>query len=157
MNKKLVIAVVAVLLLGGGVAGGAWWYLSKKAPAAENGKAEAKHEEAKPANTEPPKYITVEKVIVMLRRSEGESVTHYLSADLVIATTAKQEKECKEHLPLLRSVAVKALSSLPMSKASTMSIDQFSEELNKAFEETYARDKREKPFSEVMIGKLIVE
>ncbi len=157
MNKKLVIAVVAVLLLGGGVAGGAWWYLSKKAPAAENGKAEAKHEEAKPANTEPPKYITVEKVIVMLRRSEGESVTHYLSADLVIATTAKQEKECKEHLPLLRSVAVKALSSLPMAKASTMSIDQFSEELNKAFEETYARDKREKPFSEVMIGKLIVE
>lgn len=156
MNKKLVIAVVAVLLLGGGVAGGTWWYLSKKAPAAENGK-EAKHEEAKPANTEPPKYITVEKVIVMLRRSEGESVTHYLSADLVIATTAKQEKECKEHLPLLRSVAVKALSSLPMAKASTMSIDQFSEELNKAFEETYARDKREKPFSEVMIGKLIVE
>jgi flagellar protein FliL len=158
MNKKLVIAVVAVLLLGGGVAGGAWWYLSKKAPAAENGKhAEAKHEEPKPANTEPPKYITVEKVIVMLRRSEGESVTHYLSADLVIATTAKQEKECKEHLPLLRSVAVKALSSLPMAKASTMSIDQFSEELNKAFDETYARDKREKPFSEVMIGKLIVE
>ncbi|MRV74810.1 flagellar basal body protein [Duganella sp. FT92W] len=157
MNKKLVIAVVAALLVGVGVAGGAWWYLSKKAPAAENGKAEAKHEEAKPANTEPPKYITVEKVIVMLRRSEGESVTHYLSADLVIATTAKQEKECKEHLPLLRSVAVKALSSLPMAKASTMSIDQFSEELNKAFEETYARDKREKPFSEVMIGKLIVE
>lgn len=156
MNKKLVIAVVAVMLLGGGVAGGTWWYLSKKAPAAEQGK-EAKHEEAKPANTEPPKYITVEKVIVMLRRSEGESVTHYLSADLVVATTAKQEKECKEHLPLLRSVAVKALSSLPMAKASTMSIDQFSEELNKAFEETYARDKREKPFSEVMIGKLIVE
>jgi flagellar FliL protein len=57
----------------------------------------------------------------------------------------------------LRSVAVKALSSLPMAKASTMSIDQFSEELNKAFEDTYARDKREKPFSEVMIGKLIVE
>lgn len=156
MNKKLVIAVVAVMLLGGGVAGGTWWYLSKKAPAAESGK-EAKHEEAKPANTEPPKYITVEKVIVMLRRSEGESVTHYLSADLVVATTAKQEKECKEHLPLLRSVAVKALSALPMAKASTMSIDQFSEELNKAFEETYARDKREKPFSEVMIGKLIVE
>ncbi|MBY0237922.1 MAG: flagellar basal body-associated FliL family protein [Burkholderiaceae bacterium] len=156
MNKKLVIAVVAVMLLGGGVAGGTWWYLSKKAPAAEHGK-EAKHEEAKPANTEPPKYITVEKVIVMLRRSEGESVTHYLSADLVVATTAKQEKECKEHLPLLRSVAVKALSALPMAKASTMSIDQFSEELNKAFEETYARDKREKPFSEVMIGKLIVE
>lgn len=157
MNKKLVIIVVAVLVLGAGVAGGAWWFLSKKGAAAEDPKAAHAKEEAKPANTEPPKYITVEKVIVMLRRSEGESVTHYLSADLVIATNAKQEKECKEQLPLLRSVAVKSLSSLPMAKASTMSIDQFSEELNKAFEETYARDKREKPFSEVMIGKLIVE
>lgn len=161
MNKKLVIALVAVLVLGIGVAGGAWWYMSKQAATAANGDGKhGKHEEVKetkPTDTEPPKYITVEKVIVMLRRAEGESVTHYLSADLVIATTAKQEKECKEHLPLLRSVAVKALSSLPMAKASTMSIDQFAEELNKAFEETYARDKRERPFSEVMIGKLILE
>ena len=29
--------------------------------------------------------------------------------------------------------------------------------LNKAFDETYAHDKREKPFSEVLIGKLIIE
>ncbi|KQX01909.1 flagellar basal body protein [Massilia sp. Root418] len=156
MNKKLVIAMVGVLLLGGGVAGGAVWYMGKQAAATgAEGKA-VKHEEPK-AETEPPKYITVEKVIVMLKRGEGEAVTHYLSADLVVATTAKQEKECKEHLPLLRSVAVKALSGLPMSKAATMSIDQFADELNKAFDETYAKDKRERPFSEVMIGKLILE
>lgn len=155
MNKKLVIAMVGVLVLGGGVAGGAVWYMGKQAATGAEGKT-VKHEEPK-AETEPPKYITVEKVIVMLKRSEGEAVTHYLSADLVVATTAKQEKECKEHLPLLRSVAVKALSSLPMSKAATMSIDQFADELNKAFDETYAKDKRERPFSEVMIGKLILE
>lgn len=155
MNTKLVIALVGVLLLGGGVAGGAVWYLGKQASAGTEGKA-VKHEEVK-ADTAPPKYITVEKVIVMLRRAEGETVTHYLSADLVVATTAKQEKECKEHLPLLRSVAVKALSALPMQKAASMSIDQFADELNKAFDETYAKDKRERPFSEVMIGKLILE
>ena len=155
MNKKLVIAMVGVLLLGGGVAGGAVWYMGKQAATGPEGKT-VKHEEPK-VETEPPKYITVDKVIVMLKRSEGEAVTHYLSADLVVATTAKQEKECKEHLPLLRSVAVKALSSLPMSKAATMSIDQFADELNKAFDETYAKDKRERPFSEVMIGKLILE
>lgn len=155
MNKKLVIALVGVLLLGGGVAGGAVWYLGKQAASGAEGKA-VKHEEVK-TDAEPPKYITVEKVIVMLKRGEGETVTHYLSADLVIATTAKQEKECKEHLPLLRSVAVKALSGLPMQKAATMSIDQFADELNKAFDETYAKDKRERPFSEVMIGKLILE
>lgn len=154
MNKKLVIAMVGVLLLGGGVAGGAVWYMGKQA--AGDGEKTTKHEEPK-ANTEPPKYITVDKVIVMLKRNEGETITHYLSADLVIATTAKQEKECKEHLPLLRSVAVKALSALPMAKAATMTVDQFAEELNKAFDETYAKDKRERPFTEVMIGKLIVE
>ncbi|MES2258630.1 MAG: flagellar basal body-associated FliL family protein [Pseudomonadota bacterium] len=155
MNKKLVIALVAVLAVGGAAAGGAVWYMGKSANAGADGK-HAKKEEPK-VETKPPKYITVEKVIVMLRRSEGESVTHYLSADLVVSTTAEQEKECKEHLPLLRSVAVKALSSLPMAKASSMSIDQFAEELNKAFDETYAKDKRERPFNEVMIGKLILE
>lgn len=151
-NMKLVIAFAAVLLLGAGAAGGAVWYLSK--PAA--GGAEAKHE-VKAADVKPPKYITVEKVIVMLRRSPGETVTHYLSADLVVSTTAEKEKECKEHLPLLRSVAVKALSALPMDKASAMTIDQFAEELNKAFDDTYAKEKRERPFTEVMIGKLILE
>lgn len=157
-NMKLALAFAAVLLLGAGAAGGAVWYLSKPAAGAAAGKgqdakpAEVKHEEGVP-----PKYLTVDKVIVMLRRSPGETVSHYMSADLVVSTTAKQEKECKEHLPLLRSVAVKALSGLSMEKASIMTIDQFAEELNKAFDETYARDKRERPFTEVMIGKLILE
>lgn len=151
MNKKLIMMVAGLLLVGAGAAGGALWFL--KGNGAEPAKAAA--EEKK--NAEPLKYLTIEKVIVMLRRQPGETVPHYMSADLVIATTVKQEKEAKEALPLLRSVAVRALSALPMEKASMMTIDQFVEELNKAYDEAYAKEARERPFQQVMIGKLILE
>lgn len=152
-NMKLVVVIGLVALLAAGAAGGAMWYLNRPAP----GDAAHKAPEPKQADAKPPKYLTVDKVIVMLRRNPGDTVSHYLSADLVISTTLEKEKECKEHLPLLRSVAVKALSSLPMAKAETMTIEQYADELNKAFDETYAKDKRERPFTEVLIGKLILE
>jgi flagellar FliL protein len=75
----------------------------------------------------------------------------------VLATPVAKEKETKEHLPMLRSVAVRTLSAYPMAKAEAMTIDQYAEELNKAFDETYAKEGRERPFKEVMIGKLILE
>jgi len=150
MNKKLVIVFAAVVLVGAAAAGGALWYLGK--PATANAAAKAPVEEAKPM-----KYLTVDKVIVMLRRTPGENVAHYMSADLVVATPVAKEKETKEHLPMLRSVAVRTLSAYPMSKAEAMTIDQYAEELNKAFDETYAKEGRERPFKEVMIGKLILE
>ena len=77
--------------------------------------------------------------------------------DLVITTDDAKEKEAKEHLPLLRSIAVRTLSSLPLAQAQGMSIDQYATVLNQAFDADYAAEKREKPFSEVMIGKLIIE
>jgi len=151
MNKKLVIAAAVVGLIAAGAAGGAVWLLKSEGGTGASAKVEEK-KDAKPL-----RYLTIEKVIVMLRRSPGDNVSHYLSADLVVATPVDQEKETKEHLPLLRSVAVRALSSLPMDKAATMTIDQYAEELNKAFDEVYAKQQRERPFKEVMIGKLIVE
>lgn len=154
MNKKLVLIVAAVLLVVAGAAGGAVWYLKGSSAAApKEGKPAA--EEKKPG--EPLKYLTIEKVIVMLRRQPGDTVPHYMSADLVISTTVKQEKAVKEELPMLRSVAVRALSALPMEKAASMTIDQFVEELNKAYDETYAKEQRPRPFEQVMIGKLILE
>jgi flagellar FliL protein len=93
----------------------------------------------------------------MLKHEPTDTVTHYLSADLVVATDAKREKETKENLPMLRSVAVKTLSNLPMASARVMTIDQFAGELNKAFDHEFEQEGREKPFDEVMIGKLIVE
>jgi flagellar FliL protein len=160
-NMKVIIAIVLAVVVGGAVAGGAVWYMSKggeEAAAADGKDAKkkpAKKEEKKPG--EPPKYLTVDKVVVMLKHQPDETVTHYLSADLVVSTSAKREKEAKETLPMLRSVAVKTLSNLPMATARVMTIDQFAAELNKAFDHEFEEEGREKPFDEVMIGKLIVE
>jgi flagellar FliL protein len=163
MNKKMVIALVAVALIGAGGAGGAVWYLSK---GSDPDAAESKHDdkkgkkekkEKKKDDGKPPKYLTVDKVVIMLKRAPGDTVTHYMSADLVVSVDEKQEKEAKEQLPMLRSVAVRTLSNLPIATAQVMTIDQFAAELNKAFDETYESQDREKPFNEVMIGKLIIE
>lgn len=158
-NMKVIIAFVLVAVVGAAVAGGAVWYMSK---GGEEHAEESKDVKKKPKKEEkkselPPKYLTVDKVVVMLRHEPSENVTHYLSADLVVATDAKREKETKENLPMLRSVAVKTLSNLPMASARVMTIDQFAAELNKAFDHAFEQEGREKPFDEVMIGKLIVE
>ena len=157
-NMKVIIAFVLVAVVGAAVAGGAVWYMSRgNEPAAADGKDKkpAKKEEKK--SDLPPKYLTVDKVVVMLQRQPTDTVAHYLSADLVVATDAKREKEAKEDLPLLRSVAVKTLSALPMTTAQVMTIDQFASTLNKSFDAQYEKEGREKAFDEVLIGKLIIE
>jgi flagellar FliL protein len=162
-NVKLILAMVLACLLCAASAGGAaWWFLrtaAKPAAAAPGTAGHAAPAVAPEAQVEHKeyKYITLDKVIVMLRRTPGEAVSHYLSADLVIATSDKQEKETKEHLPMLRSVAVQALSAFPMAKAETMTVDQFAVEINRAFAASYARNGKERPFANVMIGKLIIE
>jgi flagellar FliL protein len=158
MNNKLktIMGVTGVALVSAAVAGAAvWWYAPSPVPtaAAAAGKVAA---EAK-ADKKPAKYVTLDKVIVMLRREPNQAEAHYLSADLVLATTEEHEKKTKEHLPLLRSIAVRALSGYAMSTASAMTVQQYADELNRTFDASYAKEKGEKPFTEVMIGKLIIE
>ena len=149
MKSKLIIAISAVAVLAAAAAGGAMWYTSTTAGAAVA---------AKPApETKLTKYVMLDKVIVMLRRAPAEQATHYLSVDLVLATTAAEEKATKEQLPLLRSIAVSALSARTMAEASAMTVDQYAAELNKVFNANYAKENHLKPFSEVMVGKLIIE
>lgn len=151
---KLIGGFVLVALLAAGAAGGAMWYLAKPV---------AGHVEV--AATKPPpatgkkarKFLTLDKVIVMLRHGPGDTDTHYLSADLVIATTEENEKLAKSHLPLMRSIAVSTLSGFSRDKAQAMTVDQYAEQINKAFTVSYEREQMEKPFSEVMVGKLIIE
>lgn len=169
MNKKLkiILGVSGVALVSAAVAAAAVWHFAP-APApitaattataatAAAAASVAAQAEAK-ADQEPAKYVTLDKVIVMLRRAPGEAQSHYLSADLVLATTAEHEKKTKEHLPLLRSIAVGALSRYQMSTASAMTVQQYADELNRTFDASYAKANGEKPFTEVMIGKLIIE
>ncbi len=152
-KAKLMVAFLGVALLAAGAAGGAMWYL---APAHGAKGAAAEAPKAAPEK-KPTKYVTLDKVIVMLRRAPNETAAHYLSVDLVLATTAELEKEAKEHLPLLRSIAVSSLSSHTLAEANAMTVDQYAAQLNKTFNASYEKENHEKPFSEVMIGKLIIE
>jgi flagellar FliL protein len=157
MNSKMktIIAIAGAVVVSAAVAGGAvWWFMPKPAVAAG---AEKKAEAEKPKEAKPVKYVTLDKVIVMLRRGPNEAESHYLSTDLVLATDPKKEKETKENLPLLRSLAVRTLSNYTVAEASTMTVDKYAEQLNHAFDANYAREHAEKPFAEVMIGKLIIE
>ena len=161
MNSKLkmMIGVGAVVLVGAASAGGAMWWMQSEAaaPTAAQATAAAEAAKKKEKSEKPAKYVTLDKVIVMLRRGPNEANAHYLSTDLVLATTAEQEKQAKEHLPLLRAVAVRALSAHTLAEASGMTVEQFAAQLNKTFDASYASEEREKPFDEVMIGKLIIE
>lgn len=142
----LLAALTGALAISGAAA---WRYLAPHATDAEAARPAAEHRSYK--------YISLDKIIVMLRGQAGEPMTHYLAVDLVFKTPHEQEKTAKEHLPMLRSVAVKALSNYTLESAGAMSIDQFTAAINRAYSESYAREQQEKPFVDVMIGKLIIE
>jgi flagellar FliL protein len=155
MKMKMILAIAGAVLISAAGAGGAvWWFMPKPAAAAGN---EKKAEAEKPKEAKPMKYVTLDKVIVMLRRGPNETESHYLSTDLVLATEHAKEKETKENLPLIRSLAVRTLSGYTMAEASAMSVDKYAEKLNHAFDANYEHEHAEKPFAEVMIGKLIIE
>jgi flagellar FliL protein len=172
MNSKIKIAAallaVAVFMAAAGAAA-AWFGLRARpgalatAAAAASATAAASAPQAAPPappapmDTRVQKYVTLEKVIVMLRHEPGDAMTHYLALDLVFRTTEDAERTTRDHLPLLRSVAVKTLAALSVEQAGTMTIDQYAAEINRAFTDAYAQEHREKPFSEAMVGKLIVE
>lgn len=145
---KLILAGGLVALLAAGAAGGAvWWQFGRAAGAA--------------AETPEPgpdyRYVSLDKVLVMLRGASGDAMSHYMAMDVVFKSLPKDEKTAKAHLPLLRTVAVKALSTYTVQAAQAMTVDQFAEVLNAAYKESYAAEHREPPFAEAMIGKLIIE
>jgi flagellar FliL protein len=157
MNSKvkMIVAIVGAVVVSATAAGGAvWWFMPK--PATATG-VEKKKQAEKPKEGKPLKYVTLDKVIVMLRRGPNDADAHYLSTDLVLSATPDKEKETKENLPLLRSLAVRTLSNYSMAEASSMTVDKYASELNRSFNANYEHEHTEKPFVEVMIGKLIIE
>jgi flagellar FliL protein len=156
MSKmKMIIAIAGAVIVSAAGAGGAvWWFMPKPAAAAG---AARKAEQDKPRDGKPVKYVTLDKVIVMLRRGPEDTDTHYLSTDLVLSTEVSKEKETKENLPLLRSLAVRTLSAYTMKEAANMTVEQYADQLNKSFDANYEHEHTEKPFVQVMIGKLIIE
>lgn len=155
---KIVASLLGVTVLALGLGAGAtWWFMKGSAAIATADAASVPKEEEPEIDDRVFKYVSLEKVIVMLRGVEGEPAPHYLALDLVFKTPEEEEKLAREQLPLLRSVAVKELSTLTMDRAGKMTVEELTEQMNKAFAERYAKDRAERPFVDVMVGKLIVE
>jgi flagellar FliL protein len=150
-TTKIIVTLAGMAILGAAAAAGVMWR-SNQSPAAATA---AASKELPPKKSS--KYVTLDKVIVMLRRAPNEAEAHYLAAELVLATDEEKEKMTKEHLPFLRSLTVSALSGYTMQSASALTVEQYAQLLNKSFNASYAKERMEKPFHEVMIGKLIIE
>lgn len=152
----LLLSLILVVVLSAAVAGGVFWWRQQQAAPNHTSKT-VTAPPPPPVDTYNYKYISLDKVIVMLRGKAGEPASHYLAIDLVFKTREERQMTVKEHLPLLRSVAVRSLSDYTLDKAGLMTIDQLTSDINKAFNESYKREQREKPFTEAMVSKLIIE
>jgi flagellar FliL protein len=154
MNKKtIVIVALAVMLAVALGAGGVYWWLGQGKAGASTSTAHAEKAE----KAEPSRFVSLDKVVVMLRSEAGDPQLHYMALDLVFRTSEAHEKELKEQLPFLKAVAVRALSPLVLARASGMSIDDYQKLLSKAYHASYGAEHGTQLFSEVMVGKLIIE
>src|SRR5690606_31347593 len=160
MKKKpltLILGIAAALVLGAtAAAAGTWWWMNQQSagPAGARAAHASDHASAPVHDKRNYKYVNLEKVIVMLRDKADTAPSHYLALDIVFKTPEDTEKPVKDHLPLLRSLAVRSLSSFTMDEAGRMNIDDFAQTLNKTFADNYRSEGREQPFSEALIGKL---
>jgi len=148
-----VIAVAGLLCIGAG-GGVMWWVLQRPAQASQ---AQGQAKAAVMTDTRAYAYVSLDKVIVMLRNVAGEPVSHYLALDVVFMTPAGSERTTRAHLPLLRSVTVNALSELTMQVASRLTVEELTQQINEAYSQAYANDRGGKPFAEAMISRLIIE
>lgn len=151
---KIIAFILAGILLVAASGGAVWWWLQRNAPAAAAAAAAAP---VKPAfDKQEYKYLSLDKVIVMLRGGV-DAQSHYLAVDLVFKSTVEKEHKVKSDLPLLRSIAVMALSKYSLEKASEMTVEQLAEKINASYLAHYKHDNHEMPFVEAMISKLIIE
>ncbi|QRR33619.1 flagellar basal body protein [Hydrogenophaga sp. YM1] len=149
MSKKIWISLAAgaFVLLGAGSGLAAWHFMGP--PASETA--------APVVDTREYRYVSLDKVIVMLRAREGGPLSNYMAVDLVFKTPVKAEVVTKQQLPKLRSVAVASLSELTLERASMLSIAELTDFLQQAYGESFERESRESPFTEVMVGRLVIE
>lgn len=154
MSKKIWISLAAgaFVLLGAGSGLAAWYFMGPKPAAAAT-------EAAPPVEVDKReyRYVSLDKVIVMLRAREGGPLSNYMAVDLVFKTPVKAEATTKQQLPKLRSVAVAALSELTLERASMLSIAELTDFLQHAYGESFERESRESPFTDVMVGRLVIE
>lgn len=104
-----------------------------------------------------PSYVTLDKIVVMLRPSAERMHNTYLSLDLVFRTDKAHEKSVKGDLPMLKGVAVRTLSQLAVDDAKAMTIDEWTGLLSQDLLAAYAAQQNLRAFDQVMVSRLIIE
>jgi flagellar protein FliL len=113
--------------------------------------------EAKRPKVDELQYVTLDKVIVMLRNPAAGTRSRYLSMDLVFSTSnSSGHKQIREQLPMLRSVAYRAMSNYTVEDARRLTVDDYASVLMGAYAKAYGSPAN-MPFSDVLIGKLMLE
>jgi flagellar protein FliL len=148
-SKWVMLGVVGSLVVAAAGVGAWWWVRGTSRQRCE----------AKPAEVDSReyRYISLDKIIVMLHKPSGDTSSHYLAMDLVFKASVEGETATREQLPLLRSVAVRDLSGMTLEDMDRLTIDELTRRLNKAFGQSYPPNRASQPFTEALIGKLIVE
>ncbi|WP_175885463.1 flagellar basal body-associated FliL family protein [Burkholderia sp. BCC0044] len=103
------------------------------------------------------RYVPLERLIVMLRGSEGDMRPRYLVLDLVFsARGARHEKQVREHLPVLRATAYSALAGRTSAEVLRMGPIELAALLDNAYEHAYGGVDR-RPFDKVMVTKVMMD
>lgn len=156
MKPKIVMLGAVILAMAGSALGAAW--LGKAGPFADKSRQPAAVVHGAAVTLKPDSlYVPLDKLIVMLHDSNGVPRSRYAAMDLVFPVAdAKLEKQVRDQLPMLRSVAYRALSGYSADDIRGMSVDQLSATLFGAYTEAYGGP-AVTPFSNVLIGKLMLE
>lgn len=152
MNKTVGIIIGVALLVCVGAAGGAWWWVQQQSAAAPT-------QTARMAKLDPsqPNYLTLDKIVVMLRPEPDRQQNTYVSVDLVFRTDKAHAKEFKGELPMLKGVAVRTLSKLDVHQAKAMAIEEWTDLLSRDLISAYEQQPSPRVFDQVMVSRLIIE
>ncbi|MBD9370934.1 flagellar basal body-associated FliL family protein [Xanthomonas sp. XNM01] len=150
----IVLATLLLVVLGGG--GYAWYArLGPFASAMAAGSTEAVP--PPPPAAPPEHFVTLDKLVVMLRTEPQQTRARYLAIDLVFACEDKKKAaRAKAQLPLLRSVAHRSLAGYRADEIRQMEIDDLVGMLESEYRKVYGSEK-ETPFSQVMIARMMLE
>jgi len=113
---KLALLLVLPLAAAGG---GAWYFLRGQEPAAPTKPGAAKAATAKPVNTKPPVFVTLEPFTVNLQQDDAGP--QYLQVGLALKATDESLVEAvKLHMPEIRNRVLLLLSSKKASEIASL-------------------------------------
>ncbi|MGV7209046.1 flagellar basal body-associated protein FliL [Oxalobacteraceae bacterium A2-2] len=118
-SKKLIIIILAVVLLLGGAGGGAaWYFLHGKADAAEEEDHAPAKKKKKKEKAGPPVFAVVDPFTVNLQPEDAGDQYLQLAMTLQLSS-AEEEKNIKENMPIVRNRMLLLLSSKHASELNT--------------------------------------